>query len=60
MEQGLRDVIEQWHDMMVGSTHDGLFELLPEDCFSVPGCTHASARQRHYVRIFERSESGLQ
>ena len=32
MEQGISDVIGRLHDMMSGSTHGGLFELLAEDC----------------------------
>ena len=46
MEQGLRDVIEKWHDMMVGSTHDGLFGLLPEDCIFWSPVVHTPQRGR--------------
>ena len=46
MEQGLRGVIEKWHDMMVGSTHDGLFGLLPEDCIFWSPVVHTPQRGR--------------
>ena len=32
MAQETREVIDRWHDMMSASAHDGLFELLAEDC----------------------------
>ena len=59
MDQETREVINRWHDMMSGSSHDGLLELLAEDCILVTGRTHTSARQRYHIPVSERGESGI-
>ena len=43
MAQETREVIGRWHDMMSASAHEGLFELLAEDCIFGPRLyTHPS------------------
>ena len=52
MEQGIRDVIEKWHDMMTGSSHDGLFELLAEDCIFWSPVVHTPQRGRDITYLY--------
>ena len=53
MEQGIRDVIERWHDiMMSGSSHDGLFELLAEDCIFWSPVVHTPQRGRDIAYLY--------
>ena len=52
MEQGIRDVIERWHDMMSGFSHDGLFELLAEDCIFWSPVVHTPQRGRDITHLY--------
>ena len=52
MEQGIRDVIERWHDMMSGSSHEGLFELLAEDCIFWSPVVHTPQRGRDITYLY--------
>ena len=52
MEQGIRDVIDRWHDMMSGSSHDGLFELLAEDCIFWSPVVHTPQRGRDITYLY--------
>ena len=52
MEQGIRDVIERWHDMMSGSSQDGLFELLAEDCIFWSPVAHTPQRGRDITYLY--------
>ena len=52
MKQGIRDVIEKWHDMMTGSSHDGLFELLAEDCIFWSPVVHTPQRGRDITYLY--------
>ena len=52
MEQGIRDVIEKWHDMMTGSSNDGLFELLAEDCIFWSPVVHTPQRGRDITYLY--------
>ena len=52
MEQGIRDVIERWHDMMSGRSHDGLFELLAEDCIFWSPVVHTPQRGRDITYLY--------
>ena len=52
MEQGIRDVIERWHDMMSGSSQDGLFELLAEDCIFWSPVVHTPQRGRDITYLY--------
>ena len=52
MEQGIRGVIERWHDMMLGSTHDGLFELIAEDCIFWSPVVHTPQRGRDITHSY--------
>ena len=52
MEQGIRDVIERWHDMMSGFSQDGLFELLAEDCIFWSPVVHTPQRGRDITYLY--------
>ena len=52
MEQGVRDIIERWHDMMSSSSHDGLFELLAEDCIFWSPVVHTPQRGRDITYLY--------
>ena len=52
MEQGIAGVIEMWHDMMLGSTHDGLFELIAEDCIFWSPVVHTPQRGRDITHLY--------
>ena len=52
MDQGIRDVIERWHDMMSGSSHEGLFELLAEDCIFWSPVVHTPQRGRDITYLY--------
>ena len=52
MEQGVRDVIERWYDMMSGFSHDGLFELLAEDCIFWSPVVHTPQRGRDITYLY--------
>ena len=52
MEQGIRDVIERWRDMMAGFSHDGLFELLAEDCIFWSPVVHTPQRGRDITYLY--------
>ena len=52
MEQGVRDVIDRWYDMMSGSSHDGLFELLAEDCIFWSPVVHTPQRGRDITYLY--------
>ena len=57
MEQGIRDVIARWHDMMSGCSHDGLFELLAEDCIFWSPVVHTPQRGRDITYLYLRAAS---
>ena len=52
MEQGIRDVIERWHDMMSGASQEGLFELLAEDCIFWSPVVHTPQRGRDITYLY--------
>ena len=52
MQQGIADVIERWHDMMSGSSHEGLFELLAEDCIFWSPVVHTPQRGRDITYLY--------
>ena len=52
MQQGITDVIERWHDMMSGSSHEGLFELLAEDCIFWSPVVHTPQRGRDITYLY--------
>ena len=52
MQQGIANVIERWHDMMSGSSHDGLFELLAEDCIFWSPVVHTPQRGRDITYLY--------
>ena len=52
MEQGIRDVIEKWHGMMTGSSRDGLFGLLAEDCIFWSPVVHTPQRGRDITYLY--------
>ena len=52
MEEGIRDVIERWHDMMSGSSHENLFELLAEDCIFWSPVVHTPQRGRDITYLY--------
>ena len=49
---GIQDVIERWHYMMSGSSHDGLFELLAEDCIFWSPVVHTPQRGRDITYLY--------
>jgi hypothetical protein len=52
MEQGTRETIDRWHDMMSASSHDGLFELLAEDCIFWSPVVHTPQRGRDITYLY--------
>ena len=52
MQQGITDVIERWHDMMSGSSREGLFELLAEDCIFWSPVVHTPQRGRDITYLY--------
>ena len=52
MEQGIRGVIERWHETMSGSTQDGLFELIAEDCIFWSPVVHTPQRGRDITHLY--------
>ena len=59
MEQGIRDVIEAWHDIMLDSSHDGLFELLAEDCIFWSPVVHTPQRGRDITHLYLSAASQI-
>ena len=59
MEQGIRDVIETWHDVMLGSSHDGLLELLAEDCIFWSPVVHTPQRGRDITHLYLSAASQI-
>ena len=52
MEQGTREVIDRWHDMMSASSHGGLFGLLAEDCIFWSPVVHTPQRGRDITYLY--------
>ena len=52
MDQETREVINRWHDMMSGSSHDGLLELLAEDCIFWSPVVHTPQRGRDITYLY--------
>ena len=52
MAQETREVIDRWHDMMSASAHDGLFELLAEDCIFWSPVVHTPQRGRDITYLY--------
>ena len=52
MAQGTREVIDRWHDMMSASSHEGLFELLAEDCIFWSPVVHTPQRGRDITYLY--------
>ena len=52
MQQGITNVIQRWHDMMSGSSHEGLFELLAEDCIFWSPVVHTPQRGRDITYLY--------
>ncbi len=52
MEQVIRGVIERWHETMSGSTQDGLFELIAEDCIFWSPVVHTPQRGRDITYLY--------
>ena len=52
MDQETREVIDRWHDMMSGSSHDGLLELLAEDCIFWSPVVHTPQRGRDITYLY--------
>ena len=52
MEQGTRGIIDRWHDMMSAPSHDGLFELLAEDCIFWSPVVHTPQRGRDITYLY--------
>ena len=52
MEQGIRGVIERWHDMILGSTQDSLYELIAEDCVFWSPVVHTPQRGRDITHLY--------
>jgi hypothetical protein len=52
MAQGTREVIDRWHDMMSASSHEGLFELLAEDCIFWSPVVHTPQRGRDITHLY--------
>ena len=52
MDQGTREVIHRWHDMMSGSSQDGLFELLAEDCIFWSPVVHTPQQGRDITYLY--------
>ena len=52
MDQETREVIDRWHDMMSASSHEGLFELLTEDCIFWSPVVHTPQRGRDIAYLY--------
>ena len=52
MDQETREVIGRWHDMMSASAHEGLFELLAEDCIFWSPVVHTPQRGRDITYLY--------
>ena len=52
MAQETREVIDRWHDLMSASAHDGLFELLAEDCIFWSPVVHTPQRGRDITYLY--------
>ena len=52
MDQGTREVLDRWHGMMSGPSHDGLFELLAEDCIFWSPVVHTPQRGRDITYLY--------
>ena len=52
MAQETREVIGRWHDMMSASAHEGLFELLAEDCIFWSPVVHTPQRGRDITYLY--------
>ena len=52
MAQETREVIDRWHDMMSAAAHDGLFELLAEDCIFWSPVVHTPQRGRDITYLY--------
>ena len=52
MERETREVINRWHDMMSGSSHDGLLGLLAEDCIFWSPVVHTPQRGRDITYLY--------
>ena len=52
MAQETREVIDRWHDMMSASAHEGLFELLAEDCIFWSPVVHTPQRGRDITYLY--------
>ena len=52
MDQETREVINRWHDMMSDSSHDGLLELLAEDCIFWSPVVHTPQRGRDITYLY--------
>ena len=52
MDQGTREVIDRWHGLMSGPSHDGLFELLAEDCIFWSPVVHTPQRGRDVTYLY--------
>ena len=52
MDRETREVIDRWHDMMSGSSHDGLLGLLAEDCIFWSPVVHTPQRGRDITYLY--------
>ena len=52
MAQETREVIDRWHDLMSASAHDGLFELLAQDCIFWSPVVHTTQRGRDITYLY--------
>ena len=52
MDQETREVIDRWHDMMSGPSHDGLLGLLAEDCIFWSPVVHTPQRGRDITYLY--------
>ena len=52
MDQDTKEVIDRWRDMMSGTSHDGLFELLAEDCVFWSPVVHTPQRGRDITHMY--------
>ena len=59
MDQETREVIHRWHYMMSGSSHDGLFELLAEDCIFWSPVVHTPQRGRDITHLYLSAASQI-
>lgn len=52
MDQETREVINRWHDLMSAAAHDGLLELLAEDCIFWSPVVHTPQRGRDITYLY--------